>query len=51
MKREDQKILSIQGLVMIYSLFRFGNEGQKRVKKSVILGVNGLNIRLIRKEN
>ena len=27
---------------MIYSLFRFGNKGQKRVKKSVILGVNGL---------
>ena len=27
---------------MIYSLFRFGNKGQKWVKKSVILGVNGL---------
>ena len=27
---------------MIYSVFRFGNKGQKWVKKSVILGVNGL---------
>ena len=27
---------------MIYSLFRFVNKGQKWVKKSVILGVNGL---------
>ena len=27
---------------MIYSLFRFGNNGQKCVKKSVILGINGL---------
>ena len=27
---------------MIYSLFRFVNKGQKLVKKSVILGVNGL---------
>ena len=30
---------------MIYSLFRFVNKGQKWVKKSVILGVNGLNMK------
>ena len=29
---------------MIYSLFRFGNKGQKWVKKPVILGVNGLSV-------
>ena len=42
-ERGDPKTLCIQGLVMIYSLFRFGNKKQKWVKKSVILGVNGLN--------
>ena len=41
-ERRVPKILSIWGLVMIYSIFRFGNKGQKWVKKSVILGVNGL---------
>ena len=28
-ERGDPKILSIQGLAMIYSLFRFGNKDQK----------------------